>query len=89
MKTFGIISSIIMWGVAIWATLQPEKQLVHLLFMYGAMVVLSIHVVEASFFFWHPKMKQHLTATNVVMTLLFGAFHFMPLYKGTADTELP
>jgi uncharacterized protein YhhL (DUF1145 family) len=89
MKTFGIISSIIMWGVAVWAALQPDKQLVHLLFIYGALVVLSIHIIEVSFFFWHPKMKQHLSATNILMTLLVGAFHFMPLYKGTADNQMP
>ncbi len=81
MKAFGIISSLALWGIAIWAALQPEKTLVHVLFVYGALVVLSIHVIEASFFFWHPKMKPHLSFKNVALTLLFGAWHFMPLFK--------
>jgi len=80
-KTFGIITSIALWAVAVWAILQPEKTNMHLAIIAGAALVLVVHFIEVSFYFWHPKMKQHLSAYNVGMTLLCGVHHFMPLYK--------
>lgn len=82
MKTFGIISSIALWGVAVWALAQPQKETLHLTIVGGAALVLFVHVIEVSFYFWHPKMKPHLSAYNIGMTLLCGVHHFMPLYKG-------
>lgn len=82
MKTFGIISSIALWGVAVWALAQPEKSTFHIAVLVAAAVVLFVHFIEVSFYYWHPKMKPHLSAYNIVMTLLCGAYHFMPLYKG-------
>ncbi len=80
-KTFGIITSIALWVVAFWAILQQEKTNLHLAIIGGAALVLAVHFFEVSFYFWHPKMKAHLSAYNVGMTLLCGVHHFMPLYK--------
>ncbi len=80
-KSFGIITSVSMWGIAVWAIAQPEKTTLHLAIIGGAALVFFIHLIEASFFFWHPKMKPHLSAYNIGMTLLCGVYHFMPLYK--------
>ena len=88
MKTFGIISSILLWGVAIWALAQPVKTDLHTGIIIVAAVILVVHFIEVSFFFWHPRMRRHLSAKNVGLTLLSGVHHFMPLYKGTAE-ELP
>jgi len=76
-----------MWGVAVWALAQPIKSDLHTGIITVAGVILAVHFVEASFFFWHPRMKRHLSAYNVGMTLLSGVHHFMPLYK--SQEEVP
>ncbi len=81
-KTFGIITSVAMWAVAVWAIAQPVKETFHVVVIATAAIVMLVHFIEVSFYFWHPKMKQHLTAYNIGMTLLCGVYHFMPLYKG-------
>lgn len=64
MKTFGIVSSILMWAVAVWALAQPVKTDLHTGIIIVAAVILVVHFVEVSFYFWHPRMRRHLSAYN-------------------------
>lgn len=85
MKTFGIINSVVLWCIALWALAQPIKTELHWGILALATAIMLVHFFEVSFFFWHPKMKPHLSAKNIGLVLLCGAFHFMPLYKGQEE----
>ncbi|CAN5156042.1 hypothetical protein BH09BAC1_BH09BAC1_03430 [soil metagenome] len=85
MRIFGISSSIILWLVALWALVQPVKTDFQILILGIAAVVFLVHLIEVSFYFWHPRMRRHLSAVNIGMTMLVGVYHFMPLYKSTAE----
>lgn len=47
----------------------------------AALVVVAAHVVELVFMFKHVKSYRGPLATSIVLTLLFGLLHWMPLAK--------
>lgn len=73
--------SLCLWAFAAWALQTPDKQLIHQLILGVAALTLLVHIVEVAVLFTHSKLKAHATAKNAALTLLMGAFHFMPIYK--------
>ena len=78
-----MVSSLVLWGIAIWALTVPEKDMIQWLILLAAGVTLFVHMVEVSLFYLDPELRPHANAKNIALTLLLGAFHFLPLYKST------
>lgn len=79
----GTISSLILWSLFVWSLTVSERELIHNLITGVGAVTLVAHLGEVAILLTDPKMKKHATVGNAILTLLIGAFHFMPLYKET------
>ncbi len=77
----GLVMSLCLWGLAGWALLVPNQETIHLLIVAAAGITLVAHIGEVAVLLFHPKLKANATAKDALLTLVMGAFHFMPIYK--------
>lgn len=78
-----VLGSLVLWGAFAWSLTVTERELIHNAISIIGGVTLLAHVGEVAILMTDAKMKKHATAGNAIMTLLIGAFHFMPLYKAS------
>lgn len=89
LKVFGYLSSLGLWSLGVWAAMQPEKTKVHWIIIAAVALTLFIHFLEVALLMTDEDLKPQATAKNAIFTILFGAFHFMPLYKEAKLDKLP
>ena len=78
-----VVSSLVLWAAFAWSLTVTERELIHNVISGVGAITLLAHIGEVAILVTDAKMKKHVTAGNIIMTLLIGAFHFMPLYKAT------
>lgn len=80
-KVFGYVSSLGLWSVGVWAALQPEKTNIHWIIIAAVVLTLFVHFLEVALLMTDEDLKDEANAKNAILTVLFGAFHFFPIYK--------
>ncbi|MFN0164491.1 MAG: DUF1145 domain-containing protein [Burkholderiales bacterium] len=55
----------------------------------ATLAILAIHAVELLLFFGHVRRYRGALAASILLTLLFGLFHWKPLADAERRRELP
>lgn len=67
------------WAVALINLVRPFPGVLHELFLFGALCILIIHVMECVQYFRLIKEKGLLLPLDIAQVLLFGIFHVVML----------
>lgn len=81
MNTFARANLLGLYALALAALVMPMPWDLGPLLQRIALIVLAVHVVELVFVFKHVKAYAGPLFTSVVLTLLFGLLHWMPIAK--------
>lgn len=79
MNTFSRAVLLALYALAIAALFMPLPWGAGPLLQRIALITVAIHILELLFVFKHVKAYQGPLATSVLLTLLFGLLHWMPL----------
>lgn len=77
----GLVMSLGLWAVSIWALTVTDKLLIHQLILAVGGITFLAHIGEVFYLITNKRLKTHAKPKDILLTLVMGAFHLMPLIK--------